>query len=554
MNAQDFATWQDFLDAQGPDYREKLYALSRRYGTDFLDFICGHDGDGTFTETVPSQDQREVIADLYERSEVLATIADTNDARISTTTVLTGYIAELGTTRALDWHRRCGGQVPVVEDDGSVEAALRILAGDFLAFRLLTQQTHINAVIHGHPMHKKLFDRLGDGDLLGKMFEDAVSRATEGEALVHEVHPRSAPLLPLWSDGSSGTLQFHDVLATILMNARVSKYAPNDCVGPVQDAAVADLERARRLSSGERVTVPTYVGLTGIRLGDEVDHLGAAGMRIRRTNPLDPACLGATTQVWTIAEVETEFYYLHNELQKDRRTESGLPTFEPRSKAHTEVVSAHMETQSDIIERLRFAILLSSGLEQSLATTAVFAVVANPMTGAVASIPSRLPHNSYASVLTAEVAKALDGWLPVIAAMPDQLKLSMRRVLRAAAERDDPVDRLIDAVVAWEGLFGSNPEIKFQVTGAMSILLEPEDLAKRAELFGELGKIYGMRSTFVHGSGQVGDRKFPREMVSNSALRAVSIGVSVFRIVLARPDLVAIGGSRLRSQKVLLGF
>jgi hypothetical protein len=31
----------------------------------------------------------------------------------------------------------------------------------------------------------------------------------------------------------------------------------------------------------------------------------------------------------------------------------------------------------------------------------------------------------------------------------------LRRLLKAAGERDDPVDVLVDAVVAWENLFGS---------------------------------------------------------------------------------------------------
>jgi hypothetical protein len=126
--------------------------------------------------------------------------------------------------------------------------------------------------------------------------------------------------------------------------------------------------------------------------------------------------------------------------------------------------------------------------------------------------------------------------------------------MRAAAERSDPVDRLIDAVVAWEGLFGSHPEIKFQVTGAMSVLLETEDMAKRAALKAELGKIYDMRSTFVHGAGDVGDRKLSVEEVTNRASRSVAVAIDVFRKVLAQPELAAIGASRLRSQKIILGF
>ncbi|MCZ4590639.1 HEPN domain-containing protein [Rhodococcus opacus] len=378
--------------------------------------------------------------------------------------------------------------------------------------------------------------------------------AADDEASIFRSSPRHVALLPLWSDGTCQTLQFHTLPAEILTNARVRKYVPSDSIGPVQDAAVADLERARALSSGEPVTVPTYVGLGGIRLGDDVDHIGLEGIRLRRTTPLDPGCLNGTTRVWTVAEVDTEIRYLHNNIQKERDPRSGYPTSEPRGREHTAINQEHFQAQIEIVERLRFAVLLSSGVEEALATTEIFKALANPMVGAAAHLPSGLPHNNSAHALSREAADELDEWLPRVANMPDQLLLPMRRLIRAAAERDDPVDRLIDAVIAWEGLFGANPEIKFQVTGAISVLLETEDMTKRSALMVELGKIYGMRSTFVHGSGQVGDKKLSIETVSERAMRAVTLAIMVFREVLQRPDLVAITESKLRSQKVLLGF
>jgi hypothetical protein len=84
--------------------------------------------------------------------------------------------------------------------------------------------------------------------------------------------------------------------------------------------------------------------------------------------------------------------------------------------------------------------------------------------------------------------------------------IAVRRALSAVAERVDPEDALIDAVIACESLFGhgAESEVTFRVTSAITLLLE-EDPARRADFRRELVKVYGDRSKVVHGG--VVDRK-----------------------------------------------
>lgn len=538
---------------QGFEHREMIWELARRYGTDFLDFVCAYDGADTILDWVPTDAQREVIADLHQRSQVLAEIPDFHARRIATARDLCGYVEELGSTRPMVWHRSCGGHAPQINDDGTVEALLRVLAGDFLGFRLLDDRTHINAVLEKHPAYHEIFERFADDEPLARMFVDAARRRPGFDETQPEWVTRLVTLCPLWSDGTHRTLSFPDLLGVLLTNPRVKKYVPNDIVVQVQDAAVADLGLARALSSGERVMVPTYVGLTGVKLADDVDLIGLRGIRLRRSTPLDPGCLDGTTRVWTIAEVDTEVWHLHNNVQESH-THDDFPVIEPMQPEHREIVQAHHKGQADAVERLRFALLLSSETNAALATKAAFITTANPLLGAYAQLAGNLAHNASAVTLTDPVAQQLNIWLPALAKMPDQLVLPMRRLLRAAAERNDVIDGLIDSVIAWEALFGANPEIKFQVTGAMAVLLEGGDMVRRAALKDELGKIYDMRSKFVHGSGDIGDKKLSADTVTDRAARALTLGIAAFREVLKREDLLKIAESRLRSQKILLGF
>ena len=551
---EDFENWDSFVEEQGVEHCTQVYELDRRYGSAFLHFVCACDYEYGFHNVVPTEQQRTVVAEIYRRSEALAEIADHHERRIATAQEFGGYVDELASTRSTAWHRSCGGTVPDLIDDGSIEVALQLLAGDFLGFRLLPTRTHINAVLDSHPGYSMLADRLSGDKSLSAIFDAALAGLPAGEDDPLVSSRWHATLLPLWSDGTSQTLQFHDLIGVFVTNARVSKYVASDCIGPVQAAAVADLRLARALSAGEEVSVPTYVGLAGVRLSDGIDVIGLEGMRLRRSTPLDPRCLNATTQVWAVLEVDTPFRYLRNDLQDSATDELGFPSFTPQRDEDTEVILKSLRAQDDLMERLRFAFLLSSDTEQEIATTEVFRVVANPMVGASAGQPFDLPHNADAIELSEGVSEQLNTWLPRVKAMPEHLVPSMRRLLRAAAERSDLVDSLIDAVVAWEGLFGADREITFQVTGAMCLLLEKDDMDDRADLKRELGKIYGMRSSFVHGAVQVGDKKMPIDTVAQHASRAVSLGLGAFKEVLLRPDLAEIPESRLRAQKVLLGF
>lgn len=551
---EDFENWDSFVEAQGVEHRTQAFELDRRYGSDFLHFVCACDYEYGFHNVVPTEQQRTVVAEIYRRSEALAEIANYHERRIATAREFGGYVDELASTRSTHWHRSCGGTVPDLIDDGSADATLQLLAGDFLGFRLLPTHTHINAVLESHPGYSVLADRLAGDKSLAAMFEETLADLPESEAGPITSHLRLATLLPLWSDGTSQTLQFHDLIGVFVTNARVSKYVASDCIGAVQAAAVADLRLARALSAGEEVSVPTYVGLAGVRLSDGSDAIGLEGMRLRRSTPLDPGCLNATTQVWTVLEVDTPIRYLHNNIQDSATDKSGLPIFTAQRDEDTQVIQTSLRALDDLMERLRFAFLLSSGTDEEIATTEVFRIVSNPMVGASDGQPFDLPHNAVASELSEDVSAQLNTWLPRVRAMPEHLALSMRRLLRAAAERSDLVDSLIDAVVAWEGLFGADPEIKFQVTGAMCVLLEKEDMNKRALLKRELGKIYDMRSRFVHGDVQVGDNKMSVDTVAQRASQAISFGLAAFREVLLRPDLAVIPESKLRAQKVLLGF
>lgn len=166
---------------------------------------------------------------------------------------------------------------------------------------------------------------------------------------------------------------------------------------------------------------------------------------------------------------------------------------------------------------------------------------------------SRQPQNAHGALLPelllddsdltgiAEIAERLKH-------IPTQLSLGVSRIIRAAVERDDPMDSFVDAVIAWENLVGAKTETTFRVCGALAILLEPTDLTSRKALLKSLKRDYNKRSRLVHG----GDEPKPEEL-GLLRDRALSVAIQAMKTVLQNTKLAGLKSSEERSDAILLG-
>lgn len=143
----------------------------------------------------------------------------------------------------------------------------------------------------------------------------------------------------------------------------------------------------------------------------------------------------------------------------------------------------------------------------------------------------------------------IEHWARILAEhYSPRLEVAARRITAALSQRLDPSDRLIDAVIAWESLFGADQEATLRVTGSLSWLLEPDSPNDREMLRLETARIYGLRSRVVHGR-----QEDPIE-VSNASMRATEVAITALAALLERrPDLVPVESAE-RSKRLLLGL
>jgi hypothetical protein len=93
-------------------------------------------------------------------------------------------------------------------------------------------------------------------------------------------------------------------------------------------------------------------------------------------------------------------------------------------------------------------------------------------------------------------------WIDIIASTDmSHLNIAMTRTLQAMSARRDVHDRLIDAVIAWEALFGAEVKIKHRISSSLALMLHgPENRDAARERY---RRIYQARSDIVHANRTV---------------------------------------------------
>lgn len=150
--------------------------------------------------------------------------------------------------------------------------------------------------------------------------------------------------------------------------------------------------------------------------------------------------------------------------------------------------------------------------------------------------------------LSQEECEALQVWASLIEAnWSPTIDIAVRRVLSAAQARNDPSDRLVDSVIAWENLFGtSEGEPRLRISSAMAWLLA-ENAANRGALQREIKQLYDDRSQIVHGG------TFNESAIAEKANRALDLALSTLRALFGRrPDVLSLQDGSARSLRLIL--
>src|SRR6266540_3976784 len=304
------------------------------------------------------------------------------------------------------------------------------------------------------------------------------------------------------------------------------------------------LQQARDAFAGKVVNAVSLASLSGVVLPDgtafdtpwgriraapQSDYPGA--VRFLRDHRTTGGHAGEQVTISDAGEVIVE---VSTPLQIDfKKQETGYNmTTRPKQNVEARILEA------------RLALLLSSSKDYPLVVLSVWHRMIDPVIAGGRLLSWANPEGFAPRTPTALSAEDIDAWKSWIRTIDGinlgKLGVAPARLLRAVAERRDREDALVDAVIAWEALFGADQEISFKISSSIARLLRstPSDrktLRKRAS------EIYGLRSKVVHGAN------VNREDVENASLEAITIGTEILRTMIKdRPELVAMSpGERI---------
>jgi hypothetical protein len=209
------------------------------------------------------------------------------------------------------------------------------------------------------------------------------------------------------------------------------------------------------------------------------------------------------------------------------------------------------EDLGDLIDRVRLSFALAvirptKPIIYTMWTTTLFpfgGIQPFPLTD-----PQFMGHRT-PTLLTQDEIDAWGRWIDILtSADMGRLKVAMTRTLRAIAARQDPSDRLIDAVIAWESLFGATNESTLRVSSSLARLLH-EAGQSRESAQKTYQKIYQARSDIVHAN----ETKTTVAQIDEYGRIAIEASLSTMRLLLTTHANLLPLKSSTRSTQILLG-
>jgi hypothetical protein len=315
--------------------------------------------------------------------------------------------------------------------------------------------------------------------------------------------------------------------------------------------AIENIQRVRRIARGEATSVTTYLGFSRVtvpagrelalpwgRLSRPVGWYGIS------ETFMDP---GSGTLLAADHRLSIEFQPHQPDVDTSDPTVLTVRQV-PRQEVPTSI-RQHYEWTLHVIQMVSLAVVLGvpNGRPVPLPT---FQLTVLPYeTPMAASAHLVLAPPAAERPLTDAECDEIERWARNLHDhYSDKLDVAARRVIVALSQRLDPNDRLIDAVIAWENLFGAREDATLRVTGSIAWLLEPDRPEEREQLRHELGAIYGLRSRVVHGG-----REDP-EKVWTASFRATEIAIATLQALFERrPELIPVDSIE-RSKRLMLGL
>jgi hypothetical protein len=472
---------------------------ARSLGTAFLAYVSA---------SAPTDIESRIggAASLSERQEASFLAAVNFAVRASVTALQHGgttgdwlyelfaYDADAATTHPNLLRRAAGGRLPSVRATNPTEHALATLARDVFPSLLVDVEP-------SHPGIPAWVDR--GRYLTHTVFRHPCSEAFESGVLSDRDLSRLFPsevegsgrIGMVWTTlGRGGSVQLSMLAPDLLLGAFIEVDTRNATSGPeFVRQTIAEFRRLGALARGESISVRCVLGFVGMQLiGEPLD----TPWGVLRAPTEGEQRLRSSTPVANSQEVvlATEIPF---RLAIDPFDASGMIT---REFPFTEELARTTTTLQRAADLLALSLLIGFDRDPPVAIARTWTLTESPMTQGPGLSWSQDAVPLHPHLLGARDRTRAVGAMRLVAQhYSDRIDIAVRRTLRSLTARTDPTDRLIDAIVALENLFGAGQgELSFRISASCARLLRRQ-AKPRSDLQKEIARLYTVRSKVVHG-------------------------------------------------------
>jgi hypothetical protein len=373
-------------------------------------------------------------------------------------------------------------------------------------------------------------------------FESAVEADRDLSQLFTRQTPESGRSGFIWTSlGTGRSIQLsmlaHDLLAATLFELLLDGELNHSAF---INGSVVQLRTLKRLLAGERIHVRCSVAFVGAELRGRPLETPWGTLRGPTSGELDLRAetpVAHSQELVLATKVPLEVRIQTEPLNSD---ELGPSPFAD----DVGVTYASVQQKADL---LALTLLLGLQRQPAVAIARTWMIVENPLNQGPGLSWSQSAIPLHPHVLESEDRRRIRTWADRIDDhYSDRIEIAVKRTLSSLTTRWDATDRLIDAVVALENLFGTGSgELAFRISAGCAYLLEREPVL-RVEVQKEVGRLYTVRSRIVHGAHAPapGDVEPDARAASDFAVKSLR---ALFR---GRPDLL---DAKDRARLLILG-
>lgn len=254
-----------------------------------------------------------------------------------------------------------------------------------------------------------------------------------------------------------------------------------------------NIDLMRSLANGRSVTYSSFIGIRGLQFrGFEVIEFPNGVLRQFHDNA-NPGIHTGRTVISHSGNELGEYSGHVFEVFHSTKISSYTGTTNTSNSIETNRI------QEIELQKLRFAVVFSSLANRGPVPT--FFEIGFPLINPGNYSQSDGNPGNYISIDETTKAKLVE-WYEVLNNKDlKRVQTPLKRLQYAIFERRNPEDAIIDAIIAWEGMFSEAFETTFKVTGSMAKFLR--SYSKRDEFYRRLKKLYHLRSELVHGGTMV---------------------------------------------------